>query len=79
MPEKNGFELAATLVEHHPELRVIFVSGYDPTGSFGWSITDEPHAAFLAKPFDWRTLKATIHEVLATAEAYRPGHRAEAK
>ena len=76
MPEKTGFELAAALVEHHPEMRVLFVSGYDPNASSGWSITDEPYAAFLAKPFDWQTLEATIHEVLATAEAYRPGRRA---
>ena len=75
MPEMNGFELAAALVEQYPQLKVLFVSGYDPTASSDWSIANEPHAAFLSKPFNWETLVATIYEVLATAEPYRPGLR----
>ena len=71
MPEMDGFELAAQLVERFPDLRVLFVSGYDPTSS-KLSIFDQRQAAaFLSKPFDWETLQAKIRQALAD-EPYRP-------
>jgi hypothetical protein len=50
--------------EHRPDLRVLFISGYDP----GAELTDppaDPRTSFLGKPFTHRELGRRIREMLA--------------
>jgi two-component system, cell cycle sensor histidine kinase and response regulator CckA len=65
MPEQSGTELAAALRKRHPQLRVLYVSGYtnDPNvlaGDLG------PDTFFLAKPFVPSELTSTVCAILET-------------
>ena len=66
MPGMDGFELAERLSDRFPELKVLFVSGYDPGA-------DRPsgRAGFLPKPFDVPKLMGKIQETLASPVVYR--------
>jgi two-component system, cell cycle sensor histidine kinase and response regulator CckA len=62
MPGMNGYKLAGLLSEVRPELRVLFVSGYADT-TVAQQLADSD-AAFLQKPFAFKTLAAKLREVL---------------
>ncbi len=49
LPKSNGVELVARLKEHHPSLKVIFISGYYNPESF--DIIEDENTVFLKKPF----------------------------
>ena len=71
MPGMNGFDLAERLSEHYPDLKVLFVSGYDPETSTP-ELDDPRHrAGYLSKPFDSATLARKVHQILATSPPYR--------
>jgi PAS domain S-box-containing protein len=61
MPGGNGYALARRLRESHPDLCVLFVSGYyaDPL-----ELTDAPQVRFLRKPFGLDELLQTVAEML---------------
>jgi two-component system cell cycle sensor histidine kinase/response regulator CckA len=62
MPNMNGGELASRLARLHPEMRILFMSGYaaEPiVQRFG-----HDSAAFLQKPFTSITLAEKIRQVL---------------
>jgi YesN/AraC family two-component response regulator len=63
MPEMNGRELADQLQESHPELRVLYMSGYtaDVIGQRGMLGTD---VHFIQKPFSNQDLAEKVKEVL---------------
>ncbi len=69
MPAMGGRELADTLHARHPEIAVLFISGYTDT-----AITHQgalpPGNHFLEKPFTWQALarkvRAALHEPVAT-------------
>ena len=63
MPLMGGKELAEQLREIHPNVKVLFISGYadDPVGRFGLS---EGEADFMQKPFEVATLVSKTREVL---------------
>jgi two-component system cell cycle sensor histidine kinase/response regulator CckA len=63
MPEMSGHEVAATLVEMHPELKVLYMSG-DAAGAGFSEIARVQPSAILQKPFRLNKLKDKIHEVL---------------
>lgn len=69
MPGMDGFQLADRLVEVYPDLKALFVSGYDPKSSrrLGevWA-----RAGFLSKPFDYKALGEKIYEVLSSPVTY---------
>ena len=69
MADMHGPELAERLTNRHPELRVVFISGYNDALS-GTSV-DEGNAAFLSKPFTAAALIATVQSALAGAPALR--------
>jgi signal transduction histidine kinase/ligand-binding sensor domain-containing protein/CheY-like chemotaxis protein len=69
MPSMNGRELVERLALTHPELRVVFMSGYTDD-VIGHHHVVERGALFLAKPFPTAELLKTIDEALA-APAYR--------
>ena len=67
MPEQSGSELAAALRVRHPQLKVLFVSGYSNdhevlAGDMG------PNTYFLAKPFVPSELTRMVCMILETPE-----------
>ncbi len=56
MPDMNGRELAETLREQHPGLKVLYQTGYSEK-LFGPRELLEPWAAFIEKPFTSRGLR----------------------
>jgi len=63
MPETTGTQLAADLQDRHPQMPVLFTSGYIPDSS------DLPRgAAFLAKPFSREQLLAAVAYALDDQE-----------
>jgi PAS domain S-box-containing protein len=63
MPELGGAELARRLRARHPELRVLYVSGYTDDSELLAGEMDEG-AAFLAKPFLPGDLVLAVHDLL---------------
>jgi signal transduction histidine kinase len=61
MPGMSGRDLARTLVQEHPNVRVVFMSGYQ-------SGTPLPDWQFIAKPFDRQILLAKIGNVQPAGE-----------
>jgi len=63
MPEIGGRELANRLLALHPEMRVLYVSGYtgDGAGHHGIPVSE---TMFLPKPFTPNTLARKLREVL---------------
>ena len=65
MPDFSGPELADRLLMNHPDLRIVFISGY--TGELmGGSRVGGPGTALLEKPFTAKDLLLAIREVLAS-------------
>ncbi len=62
LPDANGFSLCEELRERQPGLRVLYMSGY--TDSAVLSTEDDPHAAFIQKPFGKEELGAKVRQVL---------------
>ncbi|MHB1295007.1 MAG: hybrid sensor histidine kinase/response regulator [Anaerolineae bacterium] len=63
MPGMNGKELAERLCLHHPQLRVLFVSGYSDSAIGRYGVLDAG-ASFLQKPFSVGALARRVREVL---------------
>ena len=63
MPGMGGRQLAESLRQTRPNLRVLFVSGYTEDAAFRKGIADRKHA-FLQKPYTFNVLTRKIREVL---------------
>jgi two-component system, cell cycle sensor histidine kinase and response regulator CckA len=63
MPETSGPELARSLCAERPDLKVIYISGFDD-GSLAPEGVLEPGTVLLTKPFSVRVLSAKMREVL---------------
>jgi two-component system, cell cycle sensor histidine kinase and response regulator CckA len=63
MPKMSGHEVAAKLLEEHPDLKVLYMSG-DPGRSSSSASCRVPKDATLRKPFPLNTLRDKIHELL---------------
>ena len=63
MPMMGGAELARTLRERRPDLRVVFMSGYTQ-GTLELSSMDESATRFLPKPFTADQLVGTLRELI---------------
>ena len=68
MPEMNGRELAARLVEIRPGLRRLFMSGYTADVIASRGVLEEG-VEFVQKPFTRKRLVARIRQVLDRQEA----------
>ncbi len=66
MPGMNGKELFIRAAERHPDLKVLFMSGY-PAGVIASRGVLDEGTAFIQKPFTVRALSAKINEVLKQA------------
>jgi len=64
MPAMGGAELARTLRERRPDLRVVFMSGYTQ-GTLELSSMDEAATRFLPKPFTADQLVGTLRDLIA--------------
>jgi PAS domain S-box-containing protein len=67
MPELGGRELASRLAQKHPELKVLYMSGYMDAASLPNSSL-ETNLSFLQKPFTPDALARKVREVLDTAK-----------
>jgi two-component system, cell cycle sensor histidine kinase and response regulator CckA len=65
MPGMTGRQLAARLVEAHPETRALFMSGYEADAFAGEQVAD----GFLQKPFGAGELGAAIRRALLSSTA----------
>jgi DNA-binding response OmpR family regulator len=63
MPGKGGPEVAKQLCAMRPDLKVIFISGYDD-GSLAPDGVLKPGTVLVSKPFSVRALSAKMREVL---------------
>jgi CheY-like chemotaxis protein len=63
MPSMNGHEVAAALLEQHPKLKVLYISG-DPARSSLAGSVDLPPNRTLQKPFRLNVLRDKIHDLL---------------
>ncbi|HEV2263027.1 MAG TPA: PAS domain S-box protein [Stellaceae bacterium] len=63
MPKMDGPGLVGRLRQHHPDLKVIFISGYTED-SFRKRLGDEREIHFLPKPFSLKQLAGKVKEVL---------------
>ncbi|MBN1935859.1 MAG: PAS domain S-box protein [Anaerolineae bacterium] len=63
MPGMDGTELAQNLLQRHPDLRVIYMSGYTDNELTRHGVLD-PGVVLLLKPFDPNELVQTVRKVL---------------
>jgi len=63
MPGMNGSELATQLVLHHPEMKVLFTSGYTDDAISRHGILDEG-VSFIGKPYTLSALAKKVRGVL---------------
>jgi CheY-like chemotaxis protein len=63
MPKMNGGELAERILDIHPEIRVLYISGYARELHLSRS-TDHKGGVFLSKPFTRRQLADRVREAL---------------
>jgi PAS domain S-box-containing protein len=71
MPGMNGKELSERLKVKHPNLKVLFISGYTADAIAHHGVLD-PGVALLHKPFCPEELAGRIREILARPSATRP-------
>jgi two-component system cell cycle sensor histidine kinase/response regulator CckA len=71
MPEMSGRELADRLASQHPEMKVLYMSGYTDDVIVHHGVLDEG-MAFIQKPFAAEVLARKVREVLGD-----PGKPAE--
>lgn len=62
-----GPELAQTLLQGRPEMKVVFISGF-ADGSHDWDSILRPGIVLVQKPFSIRILSAKLREVLQASE-----------
>lgn len=63
MPKMSGHEVAAKLLEQHPDLKILYMSG-DPSRSGSTGTLNLPQNATLRKPFRLNVLRDKIHDLL---------------
>ena len=64
MPEGvSGVELAEALLHDHPNLRIVFTSGYTPN-EVSSKMLEQHHARFLQKPYSHNELAGVVREIL---------------
>ena len=64
MPNMNGPELAEKCLEHQPDLRVLFISGFCDERLAQNRLLDQGVARFVAKPFSLDRLITAAREML---------------
>jgi signal transduction histidine kinase len=65
MPGSSGSDLAQRLLRQHPEMKVLYMSGYSDSLIFRYGVLQE-RSAFLQKPFSPEGLERKVRELLAS-------------
>jgi len=73
MPRVGGRDLFERLQPWHPEMKVLFMSGYTDSTVVQQGLLD-PGVAFLEKPFSPQDLAQKVRQVLNTARTVDPGN-----
>jgi len=63
MPGVSGADLAHRLLRQHPEMRILYMSGYSDSLIFRYGVLQE-RAAFLRKPFSAEILERRVAELI---------------
>jgi CheY-like chemotaxis protein len=63
LPKMNGKQLAMTLLEEHPTVKILYVSGYGDSVITSF-VGELEHGAFLPKPYTPSSLAGRIRELL---------------
>jgi len=63
MPGVSGADLAHRLLRQHPEMRILYMSGYSDSLIFRYGVLQE-RAAFLRKPFSAEILERRVEELI---------------
>jgi FixJ family two-component response regulator len=71
MPRMSGPDLVERLEPWHPEMKVLYVSGYTDNAIAQHGIPDAG-AALLQKPFSVESLLQKVRQVLATPRRPKP-------
>ncbi len=69
LPDLGGRELARQVLEHHPAIRVLYMSGYTDDAIVNHGVFDES-IAFLQKPFALTELWRKVREALDSARVH---------
>ena len=64
MPGLSGRELASTLGQEHPSIKVLLTSGYEPEAGNAEGPHEGEQAVLLAKPFSGEQLLRAVRQVL---------------
>ncbi|MGH9519278.1 MAG: response regulator, partial [Terriglobales bacterium] len=73
MPGMDGRRLAEQLAQRHPDLRVLFISGYPERAAVHGKLV--PGLPFIQKPFTPEALARKVREVLDGEAAVATGVR----
>ncbi len=65
----SGPELAAKMVAHYPELRILFVTGYASTSEHVRPALEFANAGFLRKPFSLAEFREQVEKVVQELRA----------
>ena len=79
MPKMNGFTLAAELAFRHPEMRVLFITGYAAARSEVEENLRWTRHRFLLKPFTATALTQRVEHLLRRREGAQPSQQATAQ
>jgi two-component system cell cycle sensor histidine kinase/response regulator CckA len=66
LPGKNGRDMAQELMQKHPKLKTIFISGY-PENTVAWNRDLQDKTIYLPKPFSLDSLMGKIREAITAA------------
>ena len=64
MPGSSGGDLAQRLLRRHPEMKVLYMSGYSDSLMLRYGVLQE-RSAFLQKPFSADVLERKVRDLLA--------------
>jgi DNA-binding response OmpR family regulator len=62
LPKLSGREVAARMLEHNPDAKVVFMTGYDDQLDTFYALPND--AIILEKPFPLNTLLVKVRELL---------------
>lgn len=64
MPKMSGPELAAKVIAHNPDMRILFMSGYTEVSTAAPNV-DAKAVAFVPKPFTAEALLGAVRKLLS--------------